>query len=58
MSEMVRELGSSNLQQTDIDKFYVPEIHGAQADLSAECQRELLRVLKNTSRFETSTVST
>jgi hypothetical protein len=56
MSEMARELGFVNLQQTDIDRFYVPEVHGSQADLNAECQREWLRVLKNTSRFETSQV--
>ncbi len=56
MSEMAKELGYKKLQQTDIDKFYVAEVHGAQADINAECQREWLRVLKNTSRFETSGV--
>jgi hypothetical protein len=54
MSEMARELGFRQLQQTDIDKFYVPGVHGTQADLNAECQREWLRVLKNSARFETS----
>ena len=40
MSEMAKELGFRNLQQTDIDKFYVPAVHGNQADLNAESQRE------------------
>ena len=53
MSEMSRELGFPNLQQTDIDKFYVPGVHGTQADLNAECQREWLRVLNATAKFET-----
>ena len=52
MSEMARELGFPNLQQTDIDKFYTPDVHGTQHDLNAECQRELLRVLKNSARLE------
>jgi hypothetical protein len=57
MSEMAKALGYTKLQQTDIDKFYIAEAHGAQADINAEFQREFLRVLKNTSRFETSPIS-
>jgi hypothetical protein len=56
MSEMAHELDFPNLQQTDIDRFYTPEAHGTQADLNAECQREWLRVLRNTARFETSAI--
>lgn len=56
MSEMARVLGFRNLQQTDIDRFYTPEAHGNQADLNTACQLEWLRVLKGTSRFETSAV--
>lgn len=53
MSEMAKALGYKKLQQTDIDKFYIAQAHGAQADLNAECQIEWLRVLKNTARLET-----
>ncbi len=58
MSEMAKELGFDQLQQTDIDKFYVPQGHGDQADLNYKTQKEFLRVLENTSRFETSPRST
>lgn len=58
MSEMAKELGFPNLQQTDIDKFYVPQSHADQADINAKIQNEWLRVLKNTARFETSSRGT
>lgn len=57
MSEMAKELGYKKLQQTDIDKFYIAQAHGVQADLNAECQIEWLRVLKNTARLETAAIS-
>jgi hypothetical protein len=50
ISEIARSLGYL-IQQTDIDKFYLPRAHGEQAEINAEIQREWLRVLKNTSRF-------
>lgn len=48
LSEIARTLGYSKLQQTDIDKFYLPHAHGNQAELSSKIQTELLRVLANT----------
>lgn len=48
MSAMAQSLGFPKLQQTDIDKFYVPGAHGKQADLNLKIQEELLRVLENT----------
>ncbi len=45
---MAQSLGFPKLQQTDIDKFYVPGAHGKQADLNLKIQEELLRVLENT----------
>jgi hypothetical protein len=52
MSEMAKELKFSNLQQTDIDKFYVPQLHGDWANMQAEINTEWLRVLKASARFE------
>jgi hypothetical protein len=46
MSEMAKVLGYKDLQQTDIDKFYVPEAHSGQAARNLEVQTEFLRVLK------------
>jgi hypothetical protein len=46
MSEIAKALGYKSLQQTDIDKFYVPEAHSKQAGRIYEVQTELLRVLK------------
>jgi hypothetical protein len=51
LSAMAHSLGYGTLQQTDIDKFYVPRAHGEQSVLTAEIQKELLRVLKDTARF-------
>ena len=51
LSEMAKVLGYKKIQQIDIDKFYVPEAHGAIADYSYKIQTELLRVLQNTSHF-------
>jgi len=46
MSEMAKVLGYRSLQQTDIDKFYVPETHAQQASRNFDVQTEFLRVLK------------
>lgn len=52
LSEMAKILGYSNLQQTDIDKFYSPKAHGSQNELSYKLQTEFLRVLENTESFK------
>ena len=46
LSEMAKALGYKDLQQTDIDKFYVPEQHSQNAQRVFEVQTEFLRVLK------------
>ena len=46
--EMAKSLGYKNLQQTDIDKFYVPQDVGDNAQLVRSLSTELLRVLKAT----------
>jgi hypothetical protein len=46
LSEMAMSLGYKGLQQTDIDKFYLPQGHTDQAGRQLEIQTELLRVLK------------
>jgi len=51
LSEMAKVLGYKNIQQIDIDSFYVPMIHGSIAEMSVKLQAELLRVLENTSHF-------
>jgi len=49
---MARSLGYRSLQQTDIDKFYAPQVFGDQLALNAETQKEFLRVLKATHSIE------
>ena len=51
MSTMAAALGFHHLQQTDIDKFYIPQVHMNQTHLNWECQNEWLRVLKSTNRL-------
>lgn len=51
LSAMAASLGYSSLKQTDIDKFYFPEMHNTQAALSRDLQTELLRVLKASKQF-------
>ena len=49
LSAIADDLSYPTLKQTDIDKFYVPQIFGDQFELQNKLQQELLRVLKNTS---------
>jgi len=51
LEEMAADLQYSNLKQTDLDKFYIPQGHVDQLDFEREVQTELLRVLKNTEHF-------
>ena len=51
LSSMARTLGYSRLEQTDIDKFYSPQVHADQAQLNWKCQTEWLRVLEGTNRL-------
>jgi len=53
LSSIAISLGYRSLQQTDIDKFYIPQAFGDQAAVSAEIQKELLRVLKATHSIPT-----
>jgi hypothetical protein len=48
LSTMAISLGYRSLTQTDIDKFYAPQVLGDQATLTSETQKEWLRVLKAT----------
>lgn len=48
---MARSLGYRRLEQTDIDKFYTPQVHADQAQLNWKCQTEWLRVLESTNRL-------
>lgn len=48
LSAMAIVLGFPHLQQTDIDKFYIPQVHIDSATAQAELQAQLLRVLQNT----------
>jgi hypothetical protein len=51
LTEMAADLRYSNLKQTDLDKFYIPQGHVDQLDFQREVQVEWLRVLRNTERF-------
>jgi hypothetical protein len=51
LSAMAEVLGFRQLQQVEIDKFYLPEAYQAHLQTQTEIQTELLRALKNTERF-------
>jgi hypothetical protein len=51
LSEIAQSLGYKNLKQTDIGKFYTPQIYGTQAEMNDKVQKEFLRVLENTAQF-------
>lgn len=51
LAAMALDLRYSNLKQTDLDKFYIPQGHVDQLDFQREVQTEWLRVLKKTERF-------
>jgi hypothetical protein len=51
LSAMAQSLGYHRLTQTDIDKFYSPQVHGDIAQLNAGIQLELLRVLRASERL-------
>ncbi len=53
MSEMARALGYKKLQQTDIDKFYVPDQHAKEAVRGFRLQNQMLRVLRQSKTFST-----
>lgn len=47
LQQMARSLGYSELKQTDIDKFYAPQIHGDMAARGAALQDEYLQFVRN-----------
>ncbi|MCX5830494.1 MAG: hypothetical protein NT140_01130 [Deltaproteobacteria bacterium] len=49
LSSIAEDLHYPSLQQTDLDKFYVPQGHVDQYELQGKIQKEFLRVLENTS---------
>ena len=51
LSVMAKDLGYKQLQQTDIDKFYSPQVYADQAQRNLDIQSELLRVLKSTNQI-------
>ncbi len=53
LSQIALDLGYKNIQQVDIDKFYTPVGHLNQFEYNVKLQTELLRVLENTSKFQT-----
>ena len=55
LSAMARSLGYKQLQQTDIDKFYSPQVYADQTQLNLQCQTEWLRVLQNTNKLNVET---
>lgn len=53
LSAMAAVLGYQRLEQMDITKFYAPQGMADHANIQAQLQGELLRVLTNTARIET-----
>ena len=39
------------LKQTDLDKFFMPQVHADQIEHQTKVQKELLRILENTDHF-------
>ncbi len=53
LSEMANALGYKKLQQTDIDKFYSPQVYATQAATNAEMQALMMEFFKNLNSFIT-----
>jgi hypothetical protein len=48
LSEIAIALGYRRLKQTDIDRYYAPQVLTDQATMQGDMQKELLRVLRDT----------
>lgn len=51
LTAMAADLHYSNLKQTDLDKFYIPQGHVDDADFQRKVGEQWSRVLENTERF-------
>ena len=51
ITAMAADLHYSNLKQTDLDKFYIPQGHVDDADFQRKVGQQWSRVLENTERF-------
>ena len=51
LSAMAKVLGYKNLQQTDIDKFYIPPAYLMQAVANAQIQNEFLNMFRNVDKL-------
>jgi hypothetical protein len=51
LAAMSKQIGSKNLSQVDLDKFYIPQGHMDEADFQKKLGAQLLRVLENTERL-------
>ncbi|HEY2581637.1 MAG TPA: DUF6680 family protein [Mucilaginibacter sp.] len=51
LSAIASHLGYSNLTQTQIDKYYTPQLHGDEVAMNGEIRAELLRVLKASENY-------
>jgi hypothetical protein len=48
LTAIANDLHYPTMKQTDLDKFYIPQVHADQFIITAKVQQELLRVLENT----------
>lgn len=51
LAAMAADLNYSNLKQTDLDKFYIPQGHVDDAEFQRKVAHQWSRVLENTERF-------
>lgn len=51
LHEMASHLGYPKMKQTQIDRFYIPDVYGSVIDLRSATEYEWLRVLQNTSHM-------
>ena len=48
LSEIAIALGYRRLKQTDIDRYYAPQVLSDQATMQGDIQKEFLQVLRDT----------
>ena len=48
---MAKDLRNTHIAQTDLDKFYIPQVHADDLEFQRKVSQQWSRVLENTERF-------
>jgi len=51
LAEMAKDLRYTHISQTDLDKFYIPQVHADDLEFQRKVSQQWSRVLENTERF-------